>query len=121
MEEPAARYSGALITATRAGIVTSVSADEILIYTGETLHHDKGENTFSEMGYDVYKLQTFKRSNSGTCIHQRPIVAVGDKVETGQVIADGTSTENENLPSDEYTVCLYAVGRSQLRGLYPHK
>lgn len=107
MEEPAARYSGALITATRTGIVTSVSADEILIYTGETLHHDKGENTFSEMGYDVYKLQTFKRSNSGTCIHQHPIVAVGDKVETGQVIADGTSTENGELALGRNILCAY--------------
>ena len=50
MEGPAARYSGALITAKRAGTVTSVSADEILIYTGQALHHDEGENTFSEMG-----------------------------------------------------------------------
>ena len=107
MEGPAARYSGALITAKRAGIVTSVSADEILIYTGEALHHDEGENTFSEMGYDVYKLQTFKRSNSGTCIHQRPIVAVGDKVEAEQVIVDGTSTENGELALGRNILCAY--------------
>ena len=107
MEAPAALYSGALITAKRAGTVTSVSADEILIYTGETLHHDKGENTFSEMGYDVYKLQTFKRSNSGTCIHQRPIVAVDDKVEAGQVIVDGTSTENGELALGRNVLCAY--------------
>ena len=107
MEEPAARYSGALITATRAGTVTSVSADEILIYTGETLHHDEGENTFSEMGYDVYKLQTFKRSNSGTCIHQHPIVSVGDKVEVGQVIADGTSTAEGELALGRNILCAY--------------
>ena len=107
MEGPAALSSGALITTTRAGTVTSVSADEILIYTGETLHHDKGENTFSEMGYDVYKLQTFKRSNSGTCIHQHPIVAVGDRVETGQVIADGTSTESGELALGRNILCAY--------------
>ncbi|MDE0684325.1 MAG: DNA-directed RNA polymerase subunit beta, partial [Candidatus Poribacteria bacterium] len=107
MEEPAARYSGALITAKRAGTVTSVSADEILIYTGEALHHDEGENTFSEMGYDVYKLQTFKRSNSGTCIHQRPIVAVGDTVDAGQVIIDGTSTENGELALGRNILCAY--------------
>ena len=107
MEAPAALYSGALITATRAGTVTSVSADEILIHTGEALHADKGENTFSEMGYDVYKLQTFKRSNSGTCIHQRPIVAVGDKVGAGQVIADGTSTEDGELALGRNILCAY--------------
>ena len=107
MEGPAARYSGALITAKRAGTVTSVSAEEILIYTGEALHHDEGENTFSEMGYDVYKLQTFKRSNSGTCIHQRPIVAVGDNIEAEQVIADGTSTENGELALGQNILCAY--------------
>lgn len=107
MEGPAARYSGALITAKRAGTVTSVSADEILIYTGEALHHDEGENTFSEMGYDVYKLQTFKRSNSGTCIHQRPIVAVGDNVKAEQVIADGTSTEDGELALGRNILCAY--------------
>jgi len=107
MEAPAALYSGALITAKRAGTVTSVSADEILIYTGEALHHHKGENTFSEMGYDVYKLQTFKRSNSGTCIHQKPIVAVGDKVEVDQVIVDGTSTENGELALGRNVLCAY--------------
>ncbi|MYG06728.1 DNA-directed RNA polymerase subunit beta [Candidatus Poribacteria bacterium] len=107
MEEPAALYSGALITAKRAGTVTSVSADEILIYTGEALHHDAGENTFSEMGYDVYKLQTFKRSNSGTCIHQRPIVAVGDQVKAGQVIVDGTSTESGELALGRNILCAY--------------
>ena len=107
MEGPAARHSGALITAKRAGTVTSVSADEILIYTGQALHHDEGENTFSEMGYDVYKLQTFKRSNSGTCIHQHPIVAVGDKVEAEQVIVDGTSTENGELALGRNILCAY--------------
>ena len=107
MEAPAALYSGALITAARAGTVTSVSADEILIHTGEALHADKGENTFSEMGYDVYKLQTFKRSNSGTCIHQRPIVAVGDKVKAEQVIADGTSTEDGELALGRNILCAY--------------
>ena len=107
MEGPAALYSGALITAKRAGTVTSVSAEEILIYTGEALHHDEGENTFSEMGYDVYKLQTFKRSNSGTCIHQSPIVTVGDNVEEGQVIADGTSTENGELALGQNILCAY--------------
>ena len=107
MEAPAALYSGALVTATRAGTVTSVSADEILIHTGEALHTDEGENTFSEMGYDVYKLQTFKRSNSGTCIHQRPIVAVGDTVKAGQVIADGTSTENGELALGRNILCAY--------------
>jgi len=49
------------------------------------------------MGYDVYQLINFKRSNSGTCIHQRPCVFVGEKIKTGQAIADGSSTDNGEL------------------------
>ena len=107
MEEHAARYSGALVTAKRDGTVASVSADEILVYTAEPLYQDRGENTFSEMGYDVYKLRTFTRSNSGTCIHQRPIVSVGDKVKAGDVLVDGTSTENGELALGRNILCAY--------------
>jgi DNA-directed RNA polymerase subunit beta len=57
----------------------------------------RGEQSFSEMGYDVYQLITFKRSNSGTAIHQRPCVQVGELVVAGQVIADGTSTDGGEL------------------------
>ena len=107
METRAALDSGSLRTAIRSGTVASVSADEILIYTGEVLHTDTGEHGFSEMGYDQYKLQTFKRSNSGTCIHQHPIVSVGDKVEAGDVIADGTSTDGGELALGRNILCAY--------------
>lgn len=107
METRAALDSGALRTARRSGTVASVSADEILIYTGEVLHTDTGEHGFSEMGYDQYKLQTFVRSNSGTCIHQHPIVEVGDKVEVGDVIADGTSTAGGELALGRNVLCAY--------------
>ena len=107
METRAALDSGALRTAIRSGTVASVSADEILIHTGEMLHTDTGEHGFSEMGYDQYKLQTFKRSNSGTCIHQHPIVSVGDKVEAGDVIADGTSTDGGELALGRNILCAY--------------
>ena len=97
MEHKAARDSGAVVLAKRDGVVESVSASEIIIRTDDTFHIDGGERSFSEMGYDVYRLTTFKRSNSGTSLHQRPCVDVGEDIKAGQVIADGTSTENGEL------------------------
>ncbi len=97
MEYRAARDSGAVVLAKRDGVVESISASEIIIRTDDAFRVDGGEQSFSEMGYDVYHLTNFKRSNNGTCIHQIPCVAVGDHVEAGQVIADGTATDNGEL------------------------
>lgn len=97
MESKAARDSGAVVLAKRDGTVESVSASEIIIRTEDAFHVDGGEQSFSEMGYDVYRLMNFRRSNNGTCIHQRPCVDVGEKVEAKQVIADGTATDNGEL------------------------
>ncbi|HEU4918202.1 MAG TPA: DNA-directed RNA polymerase subunit beta, partial [Candidatus Limnocylindrales bacterium] len=84
MEERAARDSGQVLVATRAGVVTSVTAERIRIET------DAGE-------LDEYKLQKFVRSNQGTCINQRPIVDVGARVVDGQPIADSSSTQEGEL------------------------
>ena len=97
MEHKAARDSGAVVLAKRDGVVESISAAEIIIRTDDAFHTAGGERSFSEMGYDVYRLTTFKRSNSGTSLHQRPCVNVGEEIEAGQVIADGTSTDNGEL------------------------
>ena len=97
MEHKAARDSGAVVLAKRDGVVESVSAAEIIIRTDDAFRIAGGEQSFSEMGYDVYRLTTFKRSNSGTSLHQRPCVRVGEEIKAGQVIADGTSTENGEL------------------------
>ena len=97
MEHKAARDSGAVVLAKRDGVVESVSAAEIIIRTDDAFRIAGGEQSFSEMGYDVYRLTTFKRSNSGTSLHQRPCVDVGEEIKAGQVIADGTSTENGEL------------------------
>ena len=97
MESKAARDSGAVVLAKRDGVVESLFASEIIIRTDDTFHVNDGEQSFSEMGYDVYQLINFKRSNSGTSLHQRPCVFVGDEVKEGQVIADGTSTEGGEL------------------------
>lgn len=107
MEHRAARDANAMVVAHRSGVVSSVDAEEILIRTGQALHLEEGEHTFSEMGYDVYKLKNFKRSNSGTCIHQRPRVNIGDVVEAGDVIADGTATEGGELALGRNILCAY--------------
>jgi DNA-directed RNA polymerase subunit beta len=90
MEHKSAKDSGAVIVAKRSGMIESVSADEIIIRADLPL--DTSEVSFKK-GYDVYRLTKFKRSNNGTCINQRPLVKLQEKVEKGQVIADGTSTE----------------------------
>ncbi len=107
MEHRAARDANAMVIAQRNGVVSSVDAEEILIRTGQALHVEEGEHAFSEMGYDVYKLKNFKRSNSGTCIHQRPRVNIGDVVEAGDVIADGTATEGGELALGRNVLCAY--------------
>ena len=84
MEARAARDSGQVVIARRAGVVTSVTAERIQVDA------DSGE-------LDDYKLLKFVRSNQGTCINQRPIVTVGQRVEDGDPIADSSSTEGGEL------------------------
>ncbi len=79
MEYKAAVDSGVAVIAKRAGTVTKVSADTI-------------EITADDKTIDVYELIKFMRSNQGTCINQKPIVKVGQRVEKKDVIADGPST-----------------------------
>ena len=68
-----------------------------------------GEDTSKEMGADIYPLTKFKRSNQNTCINQKPIVSVGQKVHKGQVLADGPCTELGEL----------ALGRNVLVAFMP--
>ena len=84
MEYKAAVDSGTVVLAREAGIVERAAGAEIVILT------DSGKK-------DTYHLIKFKRSNQGTCVNQRPIVSVGDRVEAGQVIADGPATSNGEI------------------------
>ena len=93
MEYRAAKDCGATVCATDDGIVNKVTGDEI-----ETINK-AGEVT-------KYKLKKFRRTNGGTCINQKPIVEVGEKVKKGQTIADGPSTDNGEM----------ALGRNVLIG-----
>jgi DNA-directed RNA polymerase subunit beta len=86
MEFVAARDSGALVLAKRAGVVESVDASRIVVRTSE----ESG-------GVDIYNLVKFQRSNQATCINQKPIVNAGDAVQRGNVLADGSSTDMGEL------------------------
>ena len=90
MEEVVARDSGAAIAARRTGIVDQVDATRIVIRATE-------ETDPSKPGVDIYRLRKFQRSNQNTCINQRPLINVGDRVEAGEIIADGPSTDLGDL------------------------
>jgi DNA-directed RNA polymerase subunit beta len=89
MEGKAALDAGVTVIARRAGSVVQVDAQKIVIRPHIKARPD-------ELGFyedDVYRLTKFKRSNQDTCLNQRPIVEVGDKVNAGDVIADGPATD----------------------------
>jgi len=91
MEEKVARDSGVVMIAKEGGTVTKVDGREITI------------------GKTVYPLKNFQRSNANTCVHQRPLVKLGQKVEDGQTIADGIGTQDGRL----------ALGRNALVAFMP--
>ncbi len=92
LEEKVAKDSGSVVSARRGGIVTHVTAEEIVIDTGSS--KSKDEAPLARLSqYDRYRLKKFWRTNQDTAINQRPIVEVGQKIAAGQVIADGASTD----------------------------
>ena len=99
MERRTAYDSGVLVKARRSGEVVYVSSEYIRIRPDGA---PEGE-------LDEYKLLKYQRTNNDTCNHNRPIVEVGDKIEKGQVIADGPSTFNGEL----------SLGRNLLVGFVP--
>jgi len=86
IESDVALDSGVTIVAKRDGSVDKIDGKRIVIKATE-------ETDFSKSGVDIYNLQKFKRSNQNTCINQKPLVRVGDKVKSGDIIADGPSTK----------------------------
>ncbi|MFA5514630.1 MAG: DNA-directed RNA polymerase subunit beta, partial [Sphaerochaetaceae bacterium] len=100
MEARAAYDSGVLIKAKRSGTVSYVSSTRIDITV---------EKPEIEGEVDTYTVQKFERTNQDTCFNQKPIVVLGQKVEQGEVIADGPSTQNGEL----------ALGRNILVGFVP--
>ena len=94
LEEKVAQDSGACIIARRGGVVTRVTADEIIIDAGPAEQTTDLSRPLARLGQiDRYKVKKYWRTNQDTCINQRPIVRLGQKVKAGQALADGAATE----------------------------
>ncbi len=102
MEGVVARDSGAVVVARRAGEVEQIDGTRIVIRATE-------ETDATKPGVDIYRLSKFQRSNQNTCINQRPLVRVGDRIAAGDIIADGPSTDLGEL----------ALGRNALVAFMP--
>ncbi len=102
IEEVVAKDSGASIVALNDGIVEHVDATRIVVRTLE----EQKEGTLS---VDIYNLLKFQKSNHNTCINQKPLVNIGDRVYKNQIIADGPSTDHGEI----------ALGRNVLVAFIP--
>ena len=89
MEGRAARDSGALVSARRSGVVHYVDAAKVVVRA------DTDKYDFEK--FDTYYLKKFVRSNQDTCVNQRPLVKVGDRVDSGTPLADGMATKDARL------------------------
>lgn len=96
MELRAAIDAGDVVVADKAGVIEEVSADYITVMADDGTRH-------------TYRMRKFARSNHGTCANQRPIVDGGERVEAGQVIADGPCTDNGEM----------ALGKNLLVAIMP--
>ncbi len=105
MERVTARDSGAVVLCKRDGIVDQVDSERIIV----RVESDHSGVLSREVGADIYQLIKFKRSNQNTCISQKPLVRVGDRVKKAQVLADGPCTERGEL----------ALGRNVLVAFLP--
>jgi len=94
IEREAARYSGQVLFSKHPGAVTSVTSSQIVV-----TNDDSEEN--------IYPLMKFVRTNQGTCINQHPVVSKGQRVETGQVLADSSATEQGELALGQNVVCAF--------------
>jgi len=90
MEAVVAQDSGAAVAARRGGAVESVDARRIVIRPDEP-------DEAGKYGADIYNLVKFRRSNQNTCVNQKPIVTLGQRIENGEVIADGPATSEGDL------------------------
>ncbi len=106
MERVTARDSGAVVICKRTGIVDSVDSERIIVRVDSGVHEGQMSR---EVGADIYQLTKFKRSNQNTCINQKPVVKYGQRVQKGDVLADGPCTELGEL----------ALGRNVLVAFMP--
>jgi len=94
MEGEIAKYSGQVLFAQNAGVVDSADSSQIVIT------RENGDK-------DTYPLMKFVRTNQGTCINQQPVVSKGERVESAQVIADGSASEQGELALGRNVLCAF--------------
>ena len=111
IEERVARDSETVVAAEDSGIVASVDAKRIVVTKDGELPRgfDRSPKSDPKNHVHVYELRKFMRSNAGTCFSQRPIVKKGQKIKTGDIIADGPSTDHGEI----------ALGRNVLVAFMP--
>src|SRR5262245_42546824 len=98
LEDKVALDSGAVVSARRSGVVTRVTADEIIVDTGDEDEAPGTDHPLARLKqHDRYRLKKFWRTNQDTAINQRPLVQLDQKVKAGQVIADGAGTDRGEL------------------------
>ncbi|MDB9450839.1 DNA-directed RNA polymerase subunit beta [Dolichospermum circinale] len=107
LEAQAARDSGMVIVSRTDGDVVYVDATEIRVRASGQLSAASGSQVV-EKGQELkYKLSKYQRSNQDTCLNQKPLVRIGEKVVAGQVLADGSSTEGGELALGQNIVVAY--------------
>src|SRR5215510_10377015 len=106
MEHVVARDSGAVIVAKRPGVVEYASADRVVVRAES---RSKKADPVQDLPLDIYNLTKYRRSNQNTCINQKPIVKKGQRVQQGDIIADGPGTDQGEL----------ALGRNVLVAFMP--
>ena len=111
LEGRVARDSKNVVLAKEKGIVASVDARRVVITQDGELpaRFERNPNTDEKKGVYAYELRKFLRSNAATCFNQRPVVKVGQKINVGDLIADGASTDGGEL----------AIGRNVLAAFMP--
>jgi DNA-directed RNA polymerase subunit beta len=106
MEHVVARDSGAVIVAKRPGVVEYVAADRVVV---RAEGRSKKADPVSDLPLDIFNLTKYRRSNQNTCLNQKPIVKKGQRVQQGDIIADGPGTDQGEL----------ALGRNVLVAFMP--
>ena len=100
MEDVVARDSVSTIVARRGGVVDQVDSQRIVIRVNE-------EEALNTLNVDIYPLLKFQRSNQSTCILQRPLVKTGQRVERGEILGDGPSTDHGELALGRNVLCAF--------------
>ncbi|PYN29953.1 MAG: DNA-directed RNA polymerase subunit beta [Candidatus Rokuibacteriota bacterium] len=106
MEHVVARDSGAVIVAKRPGVVEYVAADRVVV---RAEGRSKKADPVQDLPLDIFNLTKYRRSNQNTCLNQKPIVKKGQRVQQGDIIADGPGTDQGEL----------ALGRNVLVAFMP--